>query len=105
MIKDLPAMQETWVRPLGQKDPLEKDMAIPPVFLPGEFLGQRSLESYSSRNPKDSDTAEGLTLTQTKYAKRTLEPERMLQKTILPPLTCMVVSLRELLHVLIAFSI
>ena len=24
--KDLPAMQETWVRPLGRKDPLEKGM-------------------------------------------------------------------------------
>ena len=26
-IKNLPAMQETWVRPLGQKDPLEMGMA------------------------------------------------------------------------------
>ena len=28
MVKRLPAMQETWVRFLGQKDPLEKEMAI-----------------------------------------------------------------------------
>ena len=28
MVKNLPAMQETWVRPLGQEDPLEKGMAI-----------------------------------------------------------------------------
>ena len=28
MVKRLPAMQETWVRSLGQKDPLEKEMAI-----------------------------------------------------------------------------
>jgi len=27
MAKNLPAMQETWVRPLGQEDPLEKGMA------------------------------------------------------------------------------
>ena len=27
MVKNLPAMQETWVRSLGQKDPLEKGMA------------------------------------------------------------------------------
>ena len=27
MVKDLPAMQEAWVRSLGQKDPLEKGMA------------------------------------------------------------------------------
>ena len=27
MVKNLPAMQETWVQSLGQKDPLEKGMA------------------------------------------------------------------------------
>ena len=27
MVKNLPAMQETWVRSLGQKDPLEKGPA------------------------------------------------------------------------------
>ena len=27
MVKNLPAMQETQVRSLGQEDPLEKDMA------------------------------------------------------------------------------
>ena len=26
-VKNLPAMQKTWVRSLGQKDPLEKEMA------------------------------------------------------------------------------
>ena len=28
LVKNLPAMQETWVRSLGWKDPLEKGMAI-----------------------------------------------------------------------------
>ena len=28
MVKNLPAMQETWVQSLGQEDPLEKGMAI-----------------------------------------------------------------------------
>ena len=28
MVKNLPAMQETWLRSLGQEDPLEKGMAI-----------------------------------------------------------------------------
>ena len=28
MITNLPAMQETWVRSLGQEDPLEKGMTI-----------------------------------------------------------------------------
>ena len=27
MVKNLPAMQETWVKSLGQEDPLEKEMA------------------------------------------------------------------------------
>ena len=28
MVKNLPATQESWVRSLGQEDPLEKGMAI-----------------------------------------------------------------------------
>ena len=28
VVKNLPAMQETWVQSLGQEDPLEKEMAI-----------------------------------------------------------------------------
>ena len=28
MVKNLPVMRETWVRSLGRKDPLEKEMAI-----------------------------------------------------------------------------
>ena len=27
VVKNLPAMQETWVQPLGWEDPLEKEMA------------------------------------------------------------------------------
>ena len=40
-------MQETQVQSLGQADPLEKGMAIHPVFLPGEFHGKRSLVGYT----------------------------------------------------------
>ena len=40
-------MQETWVWPLGQVDPLEEGMQATPVFLPGESHGQRSLAGYS----------------------------------------------------------
>ena len=36
-------MQVMWVQSLGWKDTLEKEMATHPVFLPGEFYGQRSL--------------------------------------------------------------
>ena len=42
-VKNLPAMQETQVRSLGQEDPLVKGEATHPMFLPGEFHGQRSL--------------------------------------------------------------
>ena len=36
MVKNLPAMEESWVQFLGQEDPLEKGTDNP-VFLPGEF--------------------------------------------------------------------
>ena len=39
--------EETQVQSLGQEDPLEKGMAITPVFSPGESHGQRSLEGCS----------------------------------------------------------
>ena len=42
-------MQETRDRSLGQEDPLEKEMATPPVFLPGGSHGWKSLVSYSPR--------------------------------------------------------
>ena len=47
MVKNPSVMQETWVQFLGREDPLEKEMAIPPVLLPGESHGQRSLAGYS----------------------------------------------------------
>ena len=65
MIKSLPAMQETRVQFLGQEDLLEKGMATPPVFQPGEFHGQRSLVGYGPWDHKESDTTEQLTCTHT----------------------------------------
>ena len=35
MIKDLPAIWETWVQSLGYKEHLEEGMQPTPVFLPG----------------------------------------------------------------------
>ena len=37
LVKNLPAMWETWVRSLGQEDPLEKGMTTHPSILDGEF--------------------------------------------------------------------
>ena len=42
-VKNLPALEDTWVQSLGQEDPLEKEMATTSVFLPGKSHGQRSL--------------------------------------------------------------
>ena len=36
MVKNLPAMWETWVRSLGWEDPLEEVMENHSIFLPGE---------------------------------------------------------------------
>ena len=58
MVETLPAMLETWVQSPGWEDLLEKGMATTPVFLPGEFHGQRSLAGYSPWGHKESDTTE-----------------------------------------------
>jgi len=47
MVKNLPAMQETWVQSLSWEDPWQREWQPTPVFLPGEFHGQRSLVGYS----------------------------------------------------------
>ena len=38
IVKNLPAMWETWVQSLGWEDPLEEGMQPTPLFLPGECL-------------------------------------------------------------------
>ena len=48
-------MQETQVQFLDWEDPLEKEMATTPVFLPGESHGQRSVAGCSSWGSKESD--------------------------------------------------
>ena len=51
-------MQEMRVRSLGWEDPLEKEWQPTPVFLPGKFHIQRSLEGYSPKACQESDTTE-----------------------------------------------
>ena len=55
--KRLPAMRETRVQPLGQEDPLEKEMATHSSILAWETLW---MEGYSPRGHKESDTTERL---------------------------------------------
>ena len=57
-VKNLPAMQETWVQFLGQKIPWRREWLPTPVFLPGDSHGQRSLEGYSPWGCKESDMTE-----------------------------------------------
>ena len=46
-VKNLLAMQETQVRFLSWEDPWRREWLPTPVFLPGEFHGERSLAGYS----------------------------------------------------------
>ena len=57
MVKNLPAMRETWVQSLGWEAPLEKERLPTPVFCPGEFHGL-----YSPWGCKESDTTKRLSL-------------------------------------------
>ena len=62
MVKNPPAIQETWVRSLGQEDPLKKKMAIHSI-LAGKFHGQRrSLADSSPWGHKESETTQQLIL-------------------------------------------
>ena len=61
VVKNPPAVWETWVGSLRWEDPLEKGMAtLTPVFLPGKSQGRRSLADYSPWGCKESDTTERL---------------------------------------------
>ena len=59
-VKSLPAMQETQVQSWGGKDPLEREWLPTPVFLLGEFHGQRSLAGNGPWDFKQTDTTERL---------------------------------------------
>ena len=45
--KNLPAVQETQVQPQVRKILWRREWQPTPIFLPGEFHGQRSLKGYS----------------------------------------------------------
>jgi len=60
MVKNLPAVWETQVQSLGWEDPLEREWLPTPVFLPGEFHGQRNLVGFSPWGCKEPDMTEQL---------------------------------------------
>ena len=60
VVKNPPAKQKTQVQTLGREIPWRRKWQPSPVFLPGEFHGQRSLAGYSPWGHKGSDTTEQL---------------------------------------------
>ena len=57
MVKNPPAMWETWVWSLDWKIPWRREQLPTPVFWPGEFHGQRSLEGYRPWGPERHNLA------------------------------------------------
>ena len=60
LVKNPPAMRETWLRSLGWEDPLEKGKGTHSSILPREFHGL-----YSPWGCKESDTTKQLSHTNT----------------------------------------
>ena len=67
LVKNLPAMQETWVQSLGWKDPLEKGKTTHSIFWPGEFHGL-----HSPWGRKESEMTEQLSLSLFRISSRGL---------------------------------
>ena len=58
MVKNLPAMQETQVRPLGWKDPLEKGMATYSSILTWRIPWTEEAVELQFKGRKESDKTE-----------------------------------------------
>ena len=65
-----------WVR----KIPWRREWQPTPVFLPGEYHGQRSLTGYSAQTHKESDTTEQWTLSFKDILIRTSSDRKKLRK-------------------------
>ena len=62
MVKNLPAMRQTWVWSLSQKEPLEKGMAIHSSILAWRIPWTEKPDGLQSRGRKEPDTTEQLTM-------------------------------------------
>ena len=56
VVKNLPAIQEMWVRSLGQEEPLEKAMAMHSSMLAWEFPWTEKPGRIQSMGPQKSQT-------------------------------------------------
>ena len=59
-VKNLPAVQETWIQSLDQEDPLEKEMATPSSTLAWEipWTEEPGRATYSPWGHRELDTTE-----------------------------------------------
>ena len=62
LVKSPAAKQESWVRSLGQEDPLEKEMAPIPVCLRGESHEQRAWEAMVHRAAESQTSLKRLSM-------------------------------------------
>ena len=62
MVKNLPAIQESWVRSLDQEDSLEKEMTTYSSILAWRILWAEEPSGLQSMGPKESGTTERLIL-------------------------------------------
>ena len=69
LVKNLPAMWETWVQFLGWEDPRKKGKATHSSIWPGEVLGL-----YSPWGRKESDMSERLSLHFSQCRRRRFDP-------------------------------
>ena len=58
MVKNLPAMQETWVQSLGREDSLEKGMATHSSILTGRIPGTEEPGGLQSMGLQESGMTE-----------------------------------------------
>ena len=88
MVKNLPAMQETWVRSLGREDPLENGMATHFGILAWRIPWTRRLAGYSPWGQKELDTTEQLTLSFSEFVSSLACPPRKVrwEKVVFKPL-------------------
>ena len=56
LLKNLPAMQKTWVQSLGQEDPLEKEMATHPSILAWKSPWTKEPGGIQSMGSEETET-------------------------------------------------
>ena len=75
MVKNLPAMWETRVQPLGREDPLEKEMATYSGTLAWKIPWTEEPDGRQSMGRKESDTIERLHFNFRKTQRNQVERE------------------------------